>query len=421
MRGKIVFWLAAVCLAASAASAAVDVQTNPDGNQYTGIQIAGSSVDKYDIVFVGDGFREEDQDLFNQRVNDAVAALQTMVPFSERMCGLNIWRVNVLSADQGVDHPADNIFKDSELDCRYGDPADGEAERCVTSDSPAKCFEAASYAPDADAVFVLVNDTQWGGCAGQLVFSSISPGFDGIITHELGHKIGLLADEYDCYVCDGSDDNVSYTGPEPAAANVTKGTTLATIKWNDLIENTTPLPTTVDTPPGVVGIWEGAFYAEQDAYRPQSECHMRDTDNPFCEVCEGEMRNETGAHCSKCDIFPVLCKDLSEWVACKPPCGRIRWRFPEGCLQCGELGWEDDILYELEGVGQRSILQVLDDHGRVIAEGRPSERGLSVTFKADRSRSYVIELQNAGQAREAQTFRARLLRNGKAEALPAGR
>lgn len=251
--------------------------------------------------------------------------------------------------------------------------------------------------------------------------STTSPGFAGIITHELGHKIGRLEDEYDCYVYNGSDDNVSYTGPEPAAANVTRGTTLATIKWNDLIESTTPLPTTVDTPPGVVGIWEGAYYAEHDAYRPQNGCHMRSAGGPFCAVCEREMRKELGSHCSKCDILPVLCRDLSEWVSCPRPCGRIRWRIPVGCLQCGEIAWEDEILYELEGVERQSTLQVLDDHGQVIAEGRPSERGISVTFKASRSRSYVIELQNAGQTRETQTFRARLLRNGKPAALPAGR
>ncbi|NUO79368.1 hypothetical protein HUU05_04775, partial [candidate division KSB1 bacterium] len=227
-------WLL-LSLWATAASSAVNVQRNSDGSYYTAVLSNGSTSLKYDIVFIGDGFTTAQQADFNARVNDAVAALQAMPAYSQRMCGLNIWRVNVVSAQSGVDHPAGGVFRNTELDCRYGNPAVGEAERCIRSDSPAKCYEAADYAPDYDAVFVLVNDTQWGGCAGGLVFSSISPGFAGIITHELGHKIGALADEYDCYVCDGSDANRTYVGPEPASANLTKQTARASIKWNALI------------------------------------------------------------------------------------------------------------------------------------------------------------------------------------------
>lgn len=420
MRIRFACWFAAAWLVSPAAFAEVDVVVNADGTKYTEVLFNGPSVDKYDIVFVGDGFRDSEQDLFNARVQDAVEALETMVPYSERMCGFNIWRVNVISEESGVDHPADDIFRNSELDCRYGDPDDGEAERCVTSDSPAKCFEAAGHAPDADAVFVLVNDAQWGGCAGDLVFSSIAPGFAGIITHELGHKVGLLADEYTCYVCDGSDDDASYTGGEPAAANATTRTALADIKWNDLIDGGTPLPTTVDDPPGVVGLWEGAVYAAQDVYRPQSDCHMRSTGDPFCEVCEREMRNEVGAHCHKCEVFPLACLDLSEFVACRPPCRILRWPFEPGCLSCPDFGLTDDIVYILEGPGEGWTLNVLDDHGRVIAQGRRSERGLEVAFRADRSEAYLFELKGPGDSRQAQTFRARLLRNGKAEALPKG-
>ena len=218
------------------AHAEVPVQVQPTGLTYTGILVNGSATSKFDIVFIGDGFQKSEQTAFNNKVNEAVAALQNRPGYSARMCGFNIWRVNVLSTDSGIDHPKNGISKNTALDCRYGNPAMSEAERCIVTDSPAKCFEAAANAPARDAVFVLVNDTQWGGCAGNVVCSSIAAGFDGLITHELAHDVGELADEYDCYVCDGSDNNRTYSGSDPSEVNITNNTDRATTKWHDLIQ-----------------------------------------------------------------------------------------------------------------------------------------------------------------------------------------
>jgi len=414
-------WLL-LSLWATAASSAVNVQRNSDGSYYTAVLSNGSTSLKYDIVFIGDGFTTAQQADFNARVNDAVAALQAMPAYSQRMCGLNIWRVNVVSAQSGVDHPAGGVFRNTELDCRYGNPAVGEAERCIRSDSPAKCYEAADYAPDYDAVFVLVNDTQWGGCAGGLVFSSISPGFAGIITHELGHKIGALADEYDCYVCDGSDANRTYVGPEPASANLTKQTARASIKWNALIAPTTPLPTTVDTPPGVVGIWEGGGYYRFGSYRPQLRCHMRATGDPFCAVCEREMRTILGSNCTFCELNPgsLICyiRDWSRFTIVWQRPFRIRWPFPP-CLTCPPDLLFDDIVIVLEQLPRSFQLQILDERGQIIAEGRPSEKGQQVEFKANRAQQYFVEVISSEQATgEKLALAPQLFRNGQLEPFP---
>lgn len=257
------------------ATAEVNIQLN-GGATYTTVHNGGSVERRYNIVIVGDGFTATQQDDFNARVQDVVAALQARAPYSERMCGLNVFRVNVVSAESGVDHPANNppVTRDTELGVRYGNPANGEAERCITSSDFAAIYEAAAFAPDADAIFVLANDSQWGGCAGAVVFSSISSGFTGIATHELGHKIGALGDEYECYMCDGTDSTAPYSGPEPGSVNLTKETTRNLVKWNDLIDPATPLPTTVDSPPGVVGLWEGAATSRMasTARRPTARC-----------------------------------------------------------------------------------------------------------------------------------------------------
>ncbi len=337
MKKQISFFTGLVMLATSTAFGVVTVRQN-NGQNYTAILHNGSTTKKYDIVFVGDGFTANDQTAFNTAVTAAVDALSARPGFQERMCAFNIWRVNVVSTDSGIDHPMQNIARNIELDCRYGNTANNEAERCVTSDSPAKCFEAAAYAPDSDATFVLVNDMQWGGCADGLVFSSISTGFDGIITHELGHKVGALADEYDCYVCDGSDDGRTYTGIERLGANVTTITDRATTKWADLIDPNTPVPTTADNPVGVAGLFAGDDYFAQGIFRPQFTCHMRTTNSGLCAVCRRHLQKVLRYRCSACELDPrsIFCLfgDLLEnlHVRYRQPF-RIRWPIPV-CLSC---------------------------------------------------------------------------------------
>lgn len=417
--------------AAAVAAGAVNVQVQPDGRTYTAVVENGPTAQKYDLVFVGDGFTSTEQATFNTSVDTAVAALQARIPYSQRMCGLNIWRVNVISAQSGIDHPMDSIFRNTELGCRYGNTAVGEAERCITSDTPDKCFEAAGYAPDSDAVFVLCNDAQWGGCAGSLVFSSISPGFAGIITHELGHKIGGLADEYDCYVCDGSDSNRTYTGPEPTKVNLTKQTTLATIKWSSLIPPGTPLPTTVDNPVGVVGLWEGGGYYRFSIYRPQAHCHMRDG-SAFCEVCRQELFDRLTSRCSACDIDPLsficLYGDLLARLKYRYANKLFwRWPIPPPCLSCPFLDILDqgDVMLLIAGLPDGFTLEVVDDQGNRVAtsEGVVTRGQAAVAFQARGDRQYFAELfsdEKAVPTGEELNLSVTLLRNQVQQPLPGG-
>jgi hypothetical protein len=408
-----------LCFALACLHGAVNVQTQPGGGLYAAVWHSGTTSLRYDIVIVGDGFTEAEQDTFNARAADVLAALQARAPFDRRMCGLNIWRVNVVSNESGVDKPAQGIARDTELDVRYGNPAAGEAERCIRSDSPAKVWEAAGHAPEADAVFVLANDTQWGGCAGGIVYSSISPGFAGIVTHELGHKIGALADEYTCYLCDGSDSNVAYTGLEPGAANCTIATNHAAIKWNVLIDPATPLPTTVDSPPGVVGIWAGCQYRASGIFRPQSACHMRATGSEFCAVCNREMRQTLGNHCTACERADTMwerfaCLRLPEYL---PPWWailRLRWPIPV-CLSCPPFDFRDRLEIHIPDLGVRAgvVGRIVDDAGRTVAQAQQTGDGLRIAFEARRGDPYWLELDYPEATRLGKALAPQLLHNGQ--------
>ncbi len=268
---------------------------------------------------------------------------------------------------------------------------------------------------------------QWGGCAGGLVFSSISTGFDGIITHELGHKVGALADEYDCYVCDGSDDGRTYTGIERPGANVTTITDRSATKWADLIDPNTPIPTTGDNPVGVAGLFAGGDYFAQGIFRPQFTCHMRTTNSGLCAVCRRHLQKVLRYRCSACELDPrsIFCLfgDLLEnlHVRYRQPF-RIRWPIPV-CLSCPFTGGdplEERISLRLTGVMRDFKVQVLDDRDEVVAEGQPQGEGLEVSFVGNRAQNYTVELVSGTEASGAAlNIRSELTRNGQLQQLPS--
>ncbi|MFT3677792.1 MAG: M64 family metallopeptidase [Chitinophagaceae bacterium] len=278
-------------------NAQLNVEIQPDGKSYSKVLLSGSTSEKYDIVFIGDGFAKSDQALFNQRVVQAMQGIQSKDPFSNNMCSFNIWKVNLISTDSGISDPNIGRQRQTELGCRFGDRRKGELVRCIYTAFQPKCYEAAGLAPAYDAIIVLVNDPEWGGCESDLVFSTIAPDFPQIITHELGHKVGQLADEYDCWVCERNEKPRTYNGPEPQAINVTTYQERAQIKWAQFIQQETSIPTRNDRPIGVVGLFEGGLYYSKGIFRPQKNCHMKTSETAFCTVCRGEMVRRLSQYC----------------------------------------------------------------------------------------------------------------------------
>ncbi len=399
----------------------------PGGAQlYTGVFVSGSPSTKYDIVFLGDGFTASQQDQFNWKVEQAVQALWSLEPYASHMCAFNIWRVNVVSNESGVDKPGDYpaIYRDTALDCTFGNPLDPNYPtpyRLITSNSPSKCYEAASKAPEHDAVFILVNDDDWGGAAGGLVFSSIHPDFYQIITHELGHKIGGLADEYHYYY-DKTDAPSTYTGWEPTEPNVTTMTNLADIDWNDLILPGTPLPTTLgNSTENHVGLWEGAMYHDYDIYRPQHTCQMRDSEDPFCAVCERHMIGVLEEY--ETEPPNLLCSGmLYELLKFgKMPLEEEYWRFlVPVCLTCPpNVAQMDEVVYVMRGLPSGFEMVIVDEMGQVVAEGQKTRDGLLASFDADPTRQYYVDVtSNAAPTGEMLDYQSNLFINGDEMALP---
>jgi len=190
--------------------------------------------------------------------------------------------------------------------------------------------DVASLAP-YEFVEILVNGETYGGGGIFNQYATVAidnPAAAYVAVHEFGHHFAGLADEY--YTSD-----VAYLAPEkklePWEPNVTALLDPANLKWRDLVETGTPLPTPWDKDEferferdiqkeraelraarkpeaemvelfrrerakedalfrsqkygGKVGAFEGANYAAKGYYRPEVDCIMFTRYNAFCKVC----------------------------------------------------------------------------------------------------------------------------------------
>jgi len=144
-----------------------------------------------------------------------------------------------------------------------------------------------------------VNSTISGGSGGSVATFSKAPNAVEIALHEMGHTAFGLADEYEYFAgCASDHGHDNHSGSEPSQPNITTNKNRATTKWRNLIQATTPVPTTQNAncagcdpqpspvPAGTIGLFEGADYYHCRVYRPEFNCRMRNLNQPFCGVCQ---------------------------------------------------------------------------------------------------------------------------------------
>lgn len=166
----------------------------------------GDNENRVDIVFLGDGYTATN--LENENYSDLVSYWQADLFvddfFASYRSYFNLYRVDIASEDSGIDFypPTGNsavfgeYYKNTALDTRFFCNVVTERSLCV---SPYKARDFASYAPAADLIVVATNTDRVGGgtvlFADSIVTISSAVGA-GTISHELGHSMGKLGDEY---------------------------------------------------------------------------------------------------------------------------------------------------------------------------------------------------------------------------------
>ena len=237
------------------------------------IQQTGPSDSRFDLVIVGDGYTRADLDTYHQQAVRRWEELAAVEPFRTYRDSFNVWQVDVLSDESGVDHdPTLGIRRDTALDMGFwcqGTAPGTERLLCVNE---TKARQYAELAPEADQVLALGNSAKYGGAGGGIATSSGGNARSGlIVVHELGHSVGGLADEYD-----HPDD--LYTGPEPSEPNVSTYTReemeQGRVKWHAYLGRPSP-------DGGVVGAYEGGYYHRRGIYRPTQDSVMRTLGKEF--------------------------------------------------------------------------------------------------------------------------------------------
>lgn len=225
----------------------------------------GNSANRYDIVILGDGYQVSEQAKFDSNARTVINKLFATEPYKTFKLFFNVHTVFRASKDSGADHPdrTPPIVKDTVYDASYNT---GGTPRCLYIKNRTQALRDAALAPAVESrVMVIVNDSRYGGCAGQFAVTYNGGSMANVQVHEFGHSFARLADEYDY-------PNNTYTGPEPSQKNVTKDSTGRT-KWGLWL--------------GYNGVsaFEGARYYKRGLYRPKSNCIMRSLGQPMCPVC----------------------------------------------------------------------------------------------------------------------------------------
>ena len=288
----------------------------------------GDPSTKVDLVILGDGYAEKDLPKFRKDVKRFVGDLFSVSPFKERKSDFNVWAVEVVSQESGIDEPTRGIWRQNALGCTYN--SFGTPRYVLCFDNKA-LRNAAALAP-YDALYILVNSGRYGGSG---IFDLYAVCYSGpeevgdswwpdyVFVHEFGHSFAGLADEY-------YSSNVSYVdfypkGVEPWEPNITALLNPSHVKWGALVEPGTPLPTPwhkaqydslaslkrsldrnapdykqkahkldeemsrlLRSEPywGKVGAFEGAGYVSHGLYRPYLDCRMFSKSlTGFCPVC----------------------------------------------------------------------------------------------------------------------------------------
>jgi hypothetical protein len=285
----------------------------------------GSPAERWNLVFLGDGYQDSQIPDYGVDVQRVVDVLFQTPPFDRVRPGINVFRVDVASTDSGADDPVDcggtgqtaRTYFDASF-CNNG------IQRLLVADAGTALTVASAEVPEWHALLMVVNSPIYGGSGGIVGVFSLAPQADEIALHEMGHSAFALADEYEFYFGCGIDiDRDRHPGFEPFEANVTTNTDRATLKWRDLVAPATPIPTTTNAdctqcdpqpdpqPEGTVGLYEGAHYYHCGAFRPQFNCRMRQLNVPFCTVCQQRIRTV---------LDPFVPADGG-----KPGCAPLRW------------------------------------------------------------------------------------------------
>ena len=289
----------------------------------------GPASAKVDLLIIGDGYTRAELPKFHADAQRLVDRLFATEPFRSRRADFNVRAIDLPVAESGVHRPQAGVSRRTALSTEYN-IFDSERYALVTDNRMLR--EVACAAP-YEFLEILINDAHYGG--GGIFNAQATAAVDTafaeyIFVHEFGHHFAALGDEY--YTSDVAYETGRADLPEPWEPNITALHDAAKLKWRDLVDPATPIPTPWDkaafeahsreiqarrreirarnaperemnallteqqtfetkllgsmTYSRRVGAFEGAAYEAKGLYRPEADCIMFSRDDVgFCRVC----------------------------------------------------------------------------------------------------------------------------------------
>lgn len=290
---------------------------------------SGPAAEKVDVLLLAEGYTAAELEKFHAEAKRLTDALFQEEPFKGRRTDFNVRAMDIVSAESGISRPHGGVFHRSPLGAHY---STFDSERYVLTFDNRTLRDTASAAP-YEFLVILVNERTYGGGG---IYGDQQTAAAGnayavyLFVHEFGHHFGGLGDEY--YTSDVAYETGAAEKPEPWEPNLTAMHDPAKLKWRDLVEKDTPIPTPwekeifekqsreaqalrrklrAEKAPeeeleklfkkqqaeetrllstmkysGKVGAFEGAGYETKGLYRASADCIMFSRNEVgFCPVC----------------------------------------------------------------------------------------------------------------------------------------
>ena len=291
---------AALAIAVAAIAPGVAHAQEPGSATVVPIQITGPPAERLNLVILGDGYTAGEQQEFRDDVERNLNVQWSIEPFRSYRHYFNVYRLEIISQDSGISCDPDdgNVRRNTPLRLNFANtcpapalargitygPALTPGTGCTVLNDPGCTgtqqhtrFLATYLAPlgvvgQNVQTLAIANTFTYGGIGGtQATTSGGSPQGPLISTHELGHSLGQLSDEYPY----SSRDLVRpcYAGGEPGSFHHTLYTDPAQMvtdqhKWWRWIGEES-------LSGGTIGLWEGGNTFPCGIRRPSRHSMMR--------------------------------------------------------------------------------------------------------------------------------------------------
>jgi hypothetical protein len=213
---------------------------------------SGNSKDKADIVLLGDGYTENQMELWRKDAQEMTDKLFQKEPFHSYREYWNVHRIDIISPEEGAGW-SKAWSKKNALGSYYNCAGIPRLLWLDTSHAN-RMISIVLDSDQQDIKIVLINDKRYGGGGGSFATASARTSWAlPIVLHEIGHSFGGFADEY-------TYGNCSVPGHEPSAPNITIEGDPDIVKWKHIDD---------------AGVYEGARYCEKGVYRPYENSIMR--------------------------------------------------------------------------------------------------------------------------------------------------